>query len=283
MKHIQTFFLLLLSWFGFSQSEDALDSLLTDLFEASEINIESLLANQSQHHLYASLSSDEHVYFMGRDFDIDQFSLSPSLSYINASNFFLTVGGNYYSGLTPQWDAFTMSAGTSIKLNRKNNLKLNVGYSRSFFTDNNEALNPNTLSSSLRFRHKTLRLGLAGGWMFGGDETYYLLQNNTLNLSLFNTNSFSLGLRPDLSFMFSKQLISETVNVQVLNRVVTQTLEKENFGLINTQLEIPLDLDVGNWDFELAYTFNFPTPIEGESAIQSSGYWSFSLGYLVGF
>ena len=54
---------------------------------------------------------DEQAYFSGRDFDIDQFGLAPSLTYLSSGGTYLFAGGSYYSELDPAWDLFALGAG----------------------------------------------------------------------------------------------------------------------------------------------------------------------------
>jgi hypothetical protein len=52
--------------------------------------------------------------------------------------------------------------------------------------------------------------------------------------------------------------------------------------MLNTELSIPLELDFGNWDLEIEYTFSMPNELPGEEKLENIGYVSISIGYLLG-
>jgi hypothetical protein len=85
-----------------------------------------------------------------------------------------------------------------------------------------------------------------------------------------------MSFNPQLIFLMSEQTTSEQIASGFLN---TQTLERDVFDLINTEISIPIDLDKGNWDFQLSYNINLPKALANESNLSTSGYLSFSVGY----
>ena len=83
-----------------SEEDTVLDSVLDELFQ-----IDSAMVDLSQnHYLYTTFSFDESVFFAGRDFEIDQFGFTPSISYMQGQNFFVSLGSAYFSELDPNWD-----------------------------------------------------------------------------------------------------------------------------------------------------------------------------------
>ena len=74
----------------------------------------------------------------------------------------------------------------------------------------------------------------------------------------------------------SEQTISEQI---ASGFFTTQTVDRNVFDLINTQISIPLELDRGNWDFQLSYNINLPKALANESNLSPTGYFSFSIGY----
>ena len=88
-----------------------------------------------------------------------------------------------------------------------------------------------------------------------------------------------MNLRPQLSVLMSEQTVSEQISGGILNNT---TLERDVFDLINTQLSLPLLIDVGSWDFELSYNINFPKGLPSEGDLSTNGYLSLSVGYFTG-
>jgi hypothetical protein len=53
------------------------------------------------------------------------------------------------------------------------------------------------------------------------------------------------------------------------------------FDLINTQINLPLLYSTNSFDFEAGYNINFPNAIGDESNLKNTGFFSFSIGYLI--
>ena len=267
------FFLVPLYIFSQIEEEDTiLDSLIEEFFSA-----DSLMVNLSKtNYLYTTFSFDESVFFAGRDFDIEQFGFTPSISYMRGQNFFVSLGSAYFSELDPDWDFLSISSGYSLFLDREDRFSLTGIYSRIFFADDTADLNPNRLSVALDFRKKSFRLRCSAGYLFGGSTAFYTSLNSSYDISIFETQRWEMSFNPQLSFLISEQTISEQIASGFFKM---QTLERDVFNLINTQINIPLELDIGNWDFQLSYNINLPRALANESNLSPSGYFSFSIGY----
>jgi len=267
------FFFINLYIFSQAEEEDAiLDSVMDQFFTT-----DSLLVDLSKtNYFYTNFSFDESVFFAGRDFDINQFGFTPSISYMRGQNFFVSLGSAYFSELDPKWDFVSISSGYSLFLDRKERLSLTGIYSRIFFADDTAQLNPNRISAALTFRKNSFRLRCATGYLFGGSTAFYTSLTNSYDISIFETDSWEMSFNPQLSFLMSEQTISEQIASEFFT---TQTVERNVFDLINTQIGIPLELDRGNWDFQLSYNINLPKFLANESNLSPTGYFSFLIGY----
>ena len=267
------FFLAHLYIFSQTEEEDAiLDSVMDEFFST-----DSLLVDLSKtNYLYTNFSFDESVFFAGRDFDIKQFGFTPSISYMRGQNFFVSLGSAYFSELDPKWDFVSISSGYSLFLDRKERMSLTGIYSRIFFADDTAQLNPNRLSAALAFRKNSFRLRCATGYLFGGSTAFYTSLTSSYDISITETESWEMSFNPQLSFLMSEQTISEQI---ASGFFTTQTVDRNVFDLINTQISIPLEMDRGNWDFQLSYNINLPKALANESNLSPTGYFSFSIGY----
>lgn len=267
------FFLVHIYCFSQSDDEDAiLDSVLDELFSSDDL----LIDRPTSDYLYATFSLDESVFFAGRDFDIDQFGFTPSISYMRGNNFFVSMSSAYFSELDPNWDFVSISSGYSLFLDPMENWSLMSTYSRIFFNSDAEDLNPNRFSASLAFQKNKLRVRLSAGYLFGGSTSFYTTTNANYEFQILESNKWELSVSPELSFLMSEQTISEQITSGFLN---TQTIEKDVFDLINTQLSFPVQWDTGQWDFELSYNFNLPKALSNESDLNPNGFFSISIGY----
>ena len=108
MKKITFISFFSISLFAFSQVVDessALDDVLDELFKTDTLSIDL----DRNNYLYSNFSFDDKVYFAGRDFEINQFGFTPSISYMRGQNFFLSLGSVYFSKLNtcPSYSIFS--------------------------------------------------------------------------------------------------------------------------------------------------------------------------------
>ena len=195
---------------------------------------------------------------------------------MRGQNFFVSVGSAYFNELDPKWDFVSVSSGYSLFLDPKERLSLSGTYSRIFFITDAEELNPNRLSATLAFSKINLRLRFTAGYLFGGSSSFYTSTSGSYEFPIIDKEKWEISLKPQLSFLMSEQTISEQFASGFFN---TQTAERDVFDLINTQIRFPLELDIGNWDFQLAYNINIPNALASESELSPSGYLSLSIGY----
>ena len=277
MKKIIFIGFFLFSYVAFSQTDDEnvnLNDVLDELFD-----MESPLVNfDRSDYLYTTFSFDDKVYFAGRDFGINQYSFTPNISYMRGQNFFLSLGSAYFSELNPNWDFISLSSGYSIFLDNSKLFNLTGIYSRIFFSADADELNPNRLAISLIYTKKNLRTRLSGGYLFGGSSSFYLAPSVSYDLKLISKDNWDLTFSPVIGFLFSQQTVSE----QISSGFSTQRIDQDIFELINTQFEFPFELDLGQWDFELSYKINLPNPLNSETNISNTSFFTFTIGYFVG-
>ena len=202
------FFFSYLYVFSQTEEEDAiLDSVIDEFFSTDSLLVDLPKTN----YLYTNFSFDESVFFAGRDFDINQFGFTPSISYMRGQNFFVSLGSAYFSELDPKWDFVSISSGYSLFLDQNEKLSLTGIYSRIFFADNTAELNPNRLSASLALYKNSLRLRGSAGYLFGGSTAFYTTLSCSYEISIFENDRREMSFNPQLSFLMSEQTISEQI------------------------------------------------------------------------
>ena len=276
-----SFFILLVCWSSLSlaqnpESEEPsdIDELLDELFVVDTLAVLQAYDELKGGFLYASISFDEQAYFSGRDFDIDQFGLAPSLTYLSSGGTYLFAGGAYYSELDPEWDLFALGAGQFWSLGTKKQWSVSASYTHSFLGEDSEELNTHRLSSSVSYKLDPLQLHVAGGYLFGAESSYYLSTSVSYDATLAKIGTFELTFEPSLYLLFSQQNIIEQVSI-------FRFTESSVFDRVNSQLELPLTLDNNTLDITLSYTLNFPNNIFEDEDLSTSGYVSISLGWLI--
>ena len=257
-----------------SEETNYIDEILNEFFVVDTIAVLQAYDALKSGFLYASVSYDDQAYFSGRDFDIDQYGLTPSLTYLNSMSIYLFAGGSYYSAVDPAWDMFMLGAGRFWSIGKQKKWSISAGYTHSFIDDNSEELNKHRLSSSVSIREQPFQLSLAGGLLFGADPSYYLSASASFDFSIVQINNIELTFEPSFYMLFSQQSIVEQVSF-------FRSAESTVFDRINSQLELPLVFDNDSIDLTFSYTLNFPNNIFADEDLASSGFFSLSLGWLI--
>jgi hypothetical protein len=256
------------------------DAILDELFPIDSLTIESMVLDlKKQDFLYINTLYNTKTLFSGRDFGVEQYSFFPAISYIDSNNFFLNVGSGYYSEVDPQWDFITFSGGYSNHLNKKKSIVATVAYSYTTFTEDVADLNNQRVSLSLSYRAKWFRNALSGGYLFGGNRSSYLSNNTYFNIDLLASKSLDISIEPRVGIFWGNQTITELV---IIGFFQFQEVSTDVFQLLNTEVSIPIEFDFGKWDFEIDYTYAMPNALPGEEKPSNNGYFSISLGYLIG-
>jgi hypothetical protein len=256
------------------------DAILDELFPIDSLTIESMVLDlKKQDFLYINTLYNTKTLFSGRDFGVEQYSFFPAISYIDSNNFFLNVGSGYYSEVDPQWDFITFSGGYSNHLNKKKSIVATVAYSYTTFTEDVADLNNQRVSLSLSYRAKWFRNALSGGYLFGGNRSSYLSNNTYFNIDLLASKSLDISIEPRVGIFWGNQTITELVLIGFFQ---FQEVSTDVSQLLNTEVSIPIEFDFGKWDFEIDYTYAMPNALPGEEKPSNNGYFSISLGYLIG-
>ena len=256
------------------------DAILDELFPIDSLTIESMVLDlKKQDFLYINTLYNTKTLFSGRDFGVEQYSFFPAISYIDSNNFFLNVGSGYYSEVDPQWDFITFSGGYSNHLNKKKSIVATAAYSYTTFTEDVADLNNQRVSLSLSYRAKWFRNALSGGYLFGGNRSSYFSNNTYFNIDLLASKSLDISIEPRVGVFWGNQTITELVRIGFFQ---FQEVSTDVFQLLNTEVSIPIEFDFGKWDFEIDYTYAMPNALPGEEKPSNNGYFSISLGYLIG-
>lgn len=255
------------------------DVILDDLFVSDSLDVLELFDKlKKQDYLYTTVIYNNKTLFSGRDFGVNQYSVFPSISYIDGDNFFLNLNAGYYSGVNPTWDFVTLSGGYYNYLNKRKTLLASGVYSYSSYSQDVADLNNHRLTAGLSFRKKWFRNTLTLGYLFGGASSTFVSNNTYISIDILDTKLFDISIRPRIGFFWGNQTVSELVFIRPRQFEYVNT---NYFQLLNTEVGIPVELDFGNWDVEIEYTFNSPKALPSEEGLKNSGFILLSLGYLI--
>ncbi len=264
-----------------AEEDEIIDNLLGDDLDVDQF-LKSIASFQF---LYFSVDYNTKTYFSGRDIGTDQFNITPQITYIHSNGFFVGVNGVYYSEFTPKWDYTSLTVGYGQSFGKSKSYKWTSSYARYFYSNGVDNPFTNAISFGLEATNKKKTLGteLSATYLFGDDASFQITSSSYGVVFLSKTKDYQLRLRPELNVVIAQQTIQLAQTFTIRGREVTRNIQNNDFGLINTQLQIPLQLNVGDFDFELGYIINFPSALEGETGLEITNNFNFSISYLLGF
>lgn len=261
--------------------DQEIDTLLDEMFFNDKELVDELMnAIGDYDFIYSSVTYSSNTFFAGRDSGVDQFNITPQVSYFSSSGFNAAVTSVYFQEQTPNWDFVALTAGYANTIGQRKNVHYNVSYSRFFFSDGFDEFN-NSIDLSLGLRNRQRTLGIIGSvsYLFGSEQSVQLSSRVYGNFSLTRSNEYAIRFRPQINFLVAEQAI--TFQPPPRNGLPPPPLVTiEEFGLLNTQLNIPISYTTSSWDIELGWNLNLPSPIDREGDLDSTSFFSLSVGYL---
>ena len=119
----------------------------------------------------------------------------------------------------------------------------------------------------------------SGSYLFGTDQSVQLSSRIYGNITLTRQSNFALKFKPQLGFLLAQQATSFITPPR--NGIPPMIITTEEFGLLNTQLNLPVSFTASSWDFELSWNLNLPSPLANEENLNSTNFFSLSIGYLL--
>jgi len=263
--------------------EKELNDLIDELFMEDEIIDELTASLKKFQFLYISTTFNSDTYFSGRDIGIDQYNITPQITYANSNGIFAGISGIYYSEFVPKWDVTTATVGFGRNIGKDKLFKYSISYSKYFYANDIDNLYTNTINLGLGVRNKKKTFGtqLTGSFLFGEEQSFEIASRSFVDFNLLKTNKTILKFKPQLNIIAGKQTI-ELARIDNQNgQLTTQYTENDVFDLINTQVNLPILFSTNSFDFEAGYNINFPNAIGDESNLKNTGFFSLSIGYLI--
>lgn len=295
------------SWLP-SKAQDAdslllneLDSLLNSSDSLSILNlIDSILnANEPEHsQLSLRLAYNSNVLSTGRTLGIDQFGLSPGVTYFHKTGLYADVATYYSNDFNPNIYLTILSAGYMKSFG--NHFSLIANYDRYIYNLDEDGFIPYSnsinISPYLEFNPATIRCDYT--YFFGDKNVHRISPAIGLSLEKRKFMGFDrIAFFPSFTTLFGNETFEE---IQVifpkqgiegyLNLIRYGTwykvviTEKDVFGLMNYAFSMPLSFTKRNWSFSISYTYNIPKELEGETlSLSETGYVAASLSYYFTF
>jgi len=271
---------LLISCLPVWSQDDRIDSLLNDLLYSEN---EPIIVSKPPVHLnflYAGVNFNSNTYYAGREIGDDRYNATGYLYFYSSKGLFLGLSGNWYDELTPGYTTTTLSAGYYRAIDKKKVLTFRTSYNRYFYNQPDTSLDypyKNNFNVGLSFRKKWFGARAGTSLLFGQDfgMNFSAGMNTRITILKFGKSN-KIYTSPDLSVFFG----SETVEMETSGSQAATDL-KDVYSLLNTQLNLPLCISLGDFDLELGYSVNFPATQDEKTTYPVGSYYSLSVGYFL--
>jgi hypothetical protein len=274
------------------------DSVLTyaDSLSIFQLIDSLLMLEEPEAHsqLAVRLAYNSNVLSTGRTLGIDQFGLSPGMSYYHKTGLFADVSFYWSNDFEPKYYLTIASAGYMHSFS--NRFSLIAGYDHYFYRfeeDFTPYSNAITISPFLDFKHVSFRVDYS--YYFGEEQANRLMPSLS---GMFEKRNWlgldRVALSPGISVLFGDATLTEilfpSTREEWLQAILRSrqglpwyTLKAERvFGVMNYSIMLPLSVTRKVWTFNLSYTFNIPKALPGETlTLENSGFLSASLTYFI--
>lgn len=238
--------------------------------------IESLLKSQVEVSSSLSIRAgfNTNIISAGRTIGINQYGASVGASYYHKTGLFLDLSSYWSQEYNPNLYLSIASLGYLKMLSK--HYSFLATYDRLIY--NNRDINVETpLTNMLGFTNfidfKPITLRIDYSYYFGRQDAHRLAPGIVVSLRKYNFIGLDrISFTPSYQVLFgsatitSVQLSQQTV-IRSARRLPLVTQFNENkFGLMNYALTLPLRITKKNWSLTVAYTYNWPLALPGESS-----------------
>ena len=278
---------------------DPSDSTLTyadslDIFLLLDSLIQ-LNALEGSSQLAIRLAYNSNVLYAGRTLGIDQFGLSPGISYYHKSGIYGDLSAYLSNDLEPNYYLTILSFGYMHVFSRR--FSGILSFDRYFYNlKDGYVPYPNALSASPYLDLKYVNFRFDYSYYFGEQHAHRMTPTLGFNLTkrkLWGIDKISF--RPAVSMLLGTETLSE------IEVVFAQTLREyidyrdrfgtpyklvihnyDVFGIMNYSLSAPLYITHGDWNFSVSYTYNIPKALPNEPLyLPEAGYIAASVTYFI--
>jgi hypothetical protein len=239
--------------------------------------------------LAVRLSYNSNVMSTGRTLGIDNFGLSPGISYYHKSGLYADLSGFWSKNFDPAYYLTVTSLGYMHDFSKR--FSIIAGYDHYFYVVGKDNYVPysNSFSVTPALELKPFVISTTYSFYFGDANAHRILPG--INILLEKKKLFGLDrvtISPSFYVLFGNETITKlefifprTVAEGIQNYrkygnwIRQEETHKNVFGIMNYAVTIPLSVSHKNWLFSFSYAYNIPRALPGEPlTISESSYLS---------
>jgi len=276
------------------------DSVLTfsdslDIFNL----IDSLLTleeNAPRSQLAVRLAYNSNVFYAGRTLGIDQFGLSPGISYYHKTGFFADVSSFWSNDFEPKYYLTILSGGYMHAFSKK--FSFAAYYDHYFYNLDDDLLlytNGLTVSPSLDLKPFTFQCDYT--FFFGEIHANRVMPSITINIAKKKIWGIDrISFRPTFYMLFGDEtftniIIPSTPEEWLAARLRLQqglpwykTETYSEFGIMNYSFSLPLNIQHKSFSMSVSYVYSIPKALPSETLLPpESGFVTAGVTYFINF
>lgn len=245
------------------------------------------------------LGYNSNVLSAGRTLGIEQFGLSPGVSFYHKSGLYADVSTYWSNNLDPAYYQTIVTAGYMHIFSKI--FSGSINYDRYFYNtsiDESVIQFKNTITVSPNIDVGIFSLRTDYSYYFGNKDAHRLMPSLSANLvkknlwkidriSIIPSGYLLMGTESSstVEVIYPKTIIERLRNIRDYGtpyKIVTH--ENTVFGIMNYAFSLPLFITYKKWNFNIAYTYNIPVALSVEYEVPpKSGYISAGLTYFINF
>lgn len=261
-----------------------LDSLIDEILVHDDDlnNLHDLIDGTKKYHfLYMNTGFNNKTLFAGREIGDNMYNLSGQLYYFISNGFYLGAAGTWYSQMDPGYQTTAISAGYS---NGKPKFRYRISYSRYIYSISDfdpQISNSVNMGITLKSKKSGTRADYTAN--FGKSFSSSLSLDLYTKINLVKMNRYDkLTFEPQVSFYYGTDEIETLVTNgrQGMPGYTSYYETNEKFGLLNTEIELPVYFSYKDLLLGISYTYNFTHSLDDVYDYPNTHIFGFTLGYI---
>ena len=272
----------------FAQEPDAIDSVLNELYFEDADLYELFDGNTNFHFLYFVGGYNSGTYYAGRQLGENQHNLTGQMYYFMTNGLYFGASAANYSYLDPSFRSVVVSAGYSNSIRKFDFFRYRLSYDRYVYVNMGTDFEPtynSDVNAGITLRYKFAGLRYDYTLLIGKETGHIMTLDFFTKFKLLTLGKYDrIQFAPEVSNYYSSELVEYYTNaaeVEANPLVDPIYVVKEEYGLMNTSVTLPLSIAYHQFDFEVSYTYHFPKSLDPAYYYEESGFWGISLAYII--
>ncbi|RAV99523.1 hypothetical protein DQQ10_18130 [Pseudochryseolinea flava] len=234
---------------------------------------------------------NSNVLSAGRTLGIENFGLSPGVSYYHPLGFYADVSGFWSKDFTPEYYLTTLSVGYMHDFAKW--FSIMADYDRYLYAESDLYIPyKNTVSITPVLEFKPITMLINYSFYFGDTHVHRIMPGLSGRIQKKKWAGLDrVSFSPAVYMLLGNEIITEInypygpIEERIRQRRGLpwyEQIDRNVFGIMNYTLSAPLSIMYRKWTFTFTYNYNIPKALPGESITYGeSSYLSGSLSYFI--